>query len=80
MSPSRFSSPRCGNPPPLALFARLAAERGFEPEDVTETLGVAPGVGFRRLAEAQRAEMQRARAETAEGRAKCDLMKRLIAE
>ena len=44
-------------PATLALFARLAAERGFEPEDVTETLGVAPGVGFRRLAEAQRAEI-----------------------
>lgn len=45
-------------PATLALFARLAAERGFEPEDVTETLGVAPGVGFRRLAEAQRAEIR----------------------
>ena len=44
-------------PATLALLRRLAAERGFEPEDVTETLGVAPGVGFRRLAEAQRAEI-----------------------
>ena len=45
-------------PPTLALFARLAAERGFEPADVTEAFAVAPGVGFRRLAKARRAEMR----------------------
>ena len=45
-------------PATLALFARLAAERGFEPADVTEAFAVAPGVGFRRLAKARRAEMR----------------------
>ena len=45
-------------PATLALFARLAAERGFEPADVTETFAAVPGAGFRRLSKARRAEMR----------------------
>ena len=45
-------------PETLALFARVAAERGFEPVDATEVFAATKGLGFRRLAKEQRAEIK----------------------
>ena len=47
-------------PATLALFEEVAAERGFDPVDVTEFFAATKkkGVGFRRLAKEQRAEVK----------------------
>ena len=47
-------------PATLALFEEVAAERGFDPVDVTDIFAATKkkGVGFRRLAKEQRAEVK----------------------
>ena len=45
-------------PATLALFEKVATERGFEPIDVTAVLPVHQSVGFRRLGSVQRTEIR----------------------
>jgi phage antirepressor YoqD-like protein len=47
-------------PATLLLFEEVAAERGFDPVDVTDLFAATKkkGVGFRRLAKEQRAEVK----------------------
>jgi hypothetical protein len=47
-------------PATLLLFEEVAAERGFDPVDVTDKFAATKkrGVGFRRLAKEQRAEVK----------------------